>query len=118
MKVIFDETNEAEGKFHRTLWFGYFDKNFDNNLEVEIAEEVIKTLKTATSTVESTSWVFYSKEPSKDAIEEEIRTNIMVKNYKGKFTIHINMSDFEFVVFYDMINSFKLNLQSKLDASL
>lgn len=38
MKKLFDETNEFEAKYYRTIWYGYIDNEFAPELSDEIKQ--------------------------------------------------------------------------------
>ncbi|HFK0724781.1 TPA: hypothetical protein ACGXPO_002985, partial [Listeria monocytogenes] len=38
MKKLFDETNEFEAKYYRTIWYGYIDNEFAPKLSDEIKQ--------------------------------------------------------------------------------
>lgn len=38
MKKLFDETNEFESKYYRTIWYGYIDNEFAPELSDEIKQ--------------------------------------------------------------------------------
>ncbi|EOH98317.1 hypothetical protein UAW_01498 [Enterococcus haemoperoxidus ATCC BAA-382] len=98
MKQLFDETYSE----NRTLWYAYF-KEIEQPDLVETISRIIQTdLKTAIDIL-NTSWIFYREELQKDALQEEVRSSIMVRLVDGQYDVHYNMSDFEFVTQREVI---------------
>lgn len=117
MEKLFDETNEFESKYYRTVWYGYFNNEFNEEFVKELAG-VIKNdmvLNNEADTVEATQWIFYSGSVSEDAIGDKVRSSLMVRNKNNNFIVHYNMSDFEFAAFYDIINGFSQDLRAVLN---
>lgn len=44
MKKLFDETNEFEAKYYRTIWYGYIDNEFAPELSDEIKQLIQRDL--------------------------------------------------------------------------
>ncbi|EAF9703530.1 hypothetical protein A5536_14800, partial [Listeria monocytogenes] len=61
MKKLFDETNEFEAKYYRTIWYGNIDNEFAPELSDEIKQLIQRDLAEKTANpIEATHWVFYS----------------------------------------------------------
>lgn len=117
MEKLFDENNEFEGKYYRTVWYGYIDEDLNDTIMEEITA-IIKTDLTqppAPTPVE-TSWVFYGAAQTDDAIGDKVRTSLMVRERNGKYAANYNISDFDFVTAFDIFEGFKMRLLKKLNS--
>ncbi|WP_207696464.1 hypothetical protein DOK67_0001356 [Enterococcus sp. DIV0212c] len=110
MKQLFDETYSE----NRTLWYAYF-KDIEQPDLVEMISQIIRTDLKASTDVLATSWIFYREELQKDALEEEVRSSIMVRLVDGQYYVHYNMSDFEFVTQREAIENWLQRLKADLE---
>ncbi|WP_086315330.1 hypothetical protein A5821_002780 [Enterococcus sp. 7F3_DIV0205] len=110
MKQLFDETY-AE---NRTLWYAYFKDIEQMGLIGTISQIIQKDLQ-ASKDVSATSWIFYREELQKDALEEEVRSSIMVRFVDERYYVQYNMSDFEFVTQQDSISIWLKRLKENLE---
>jgi hypothetical protein len=113
MQQLFDETYSG----NRTLWYGYFPTLEQQELISEITRIVQNDLVTSKE-VQATSWIFYSEVKQTDALEEEIRSSIMVRFVDGHYYVHYNMSDFEFVTQREQIYDWLSNLEKQLMSNI
>ncbi|WP_042458770.1 hypothetical protein [Neobacillus dielmonensis] len=60
------------------------------------------------------NWYFYGRAVTKDAIGDNIRPTIMVREKSGKFTTNFNISDHDFAVNIDAILVFKADFKKRL----
>lgn len=109
MKQLFDETYSE----NRTLWYAYFIDIEQTDLITTISEIVQNDLKTSTDEL-ATSWIFYREKVQQDALEEAVRSSIMVRFVGGEYIVHYNMSDFEFVTQQEAINNWLDALKEEL----
>lgn len=117
MKKLFDETNEFEEKYYRTIWYGYIENEFAPELSDEIKQLVQNDLAEKTANpIEATHWVFYNETQAGDAIGDKVRSSIMVRHRDNKFVVHYNVSDFQFVTVFDATTAFKDQLEQDLNA--
>ncbi|ALS36227.1 hypothetical protein ABID30_000914 [Enterococcus rotai] len=110
MKQLFDETYSE----NRTLWYAYF-KNIEQKDLIETICRIVQTDLKGSTDVQATSWIFYREELQKDALEEEVRSSIMVRFVDGRYYVHYNMSDFEFVTQREMIEKWLGRLKERLE---
>ncbi|WP_375178594.1 hypothetical protein [Enterococcus rotai] len=110
MKQLFDETYSE----NRTLWYAYF-KNIEQKDLIETICQIVQTDLKGSADVLATSWIFYREELQKDALEEEVRSSIMVRFVDGRYYVHYNMSDFEFVTQREMIEKWLGRLKEHLE---
>ncbi|ALS01998.1 hypothetical protein ATZ33_11575 [Enterococcus silesiacus] len=110
MKQLFDETYSE----NRTLWYAYFNDIEQPDLIETIGRIIQKDLQKSTDVL-ATSWIFYREELQKDALEEEVRSSIMVRFVDGQYFVQYNMSDFEFVTQREAIASWLRRLKEKLE---
>ena len=111
MKQLFDETFSKK----RTLWYGYF-KDLEQVDLIEEIEGIIRTDLDLVNDVEATSWIFYREDTQKDALDEQIRSSIMVRFADGQYDTQYNMSDFEFVVQQAKISAWLDRLEKQLNS--
>ncbi|AQY51517.1 hypothetical protein PWEIH_07741 [Listeria weihenstephanensis FSL R9-0317] len=117
MKKLFDETNEFESKYYRTIWYGYVVGSLDERLQEKVVATVQADLAQKTENpLAATHWVFYSEETSKDAIGDTVRPSLMIRERDGVFVANYNVSDFGFVTAFDMIADFTEKLEEQLNA--
>lgn len=127
MEKLFDETfaSEDNGLVSRNIWYGYVElyRTSEYGKEILLDENLInmicKIIKGNLSEdikpfPTETNWYFYGKTVTQDAIEDIIRPTIMVREKKGVFLAHCNISDNDFAVNIDKILSFKSNLENHL----
>ena len=110
MKQLFDETYSE----NRTLWYAYF-KNLEQADLLETITKIIQSDLKDANDVLATSWIFYREELQKDALEEEVRSSIMVRLVEGQYHVQYNMSDFEFVTQREAIANWLQRLKEKLE---
>ncbi|MGL4694863.1 hypothetical protein [Enterococcus larvae] len=112
MNQLFDETYND----YRTIWYGYYEQFDQPDLIKEMLQiiENDKRMSEAQQAV-STSWVFYCKNLQGDALEEKVRGSIMVRLLDTHYSVHCNISDFEFVTQFDAIESWKKKLEAALN---
>ncbi|GGD00046.1 hypothetical protein [Enterococcus wangshanyuanii] len=110
MKQLFDETYSE----NRTLWYGYFSTLEQADLIDEL-KQIIQTDLESSQEVQATNWIFYSEVKQTDALEEDVRSSIMVRYVSGQYYVHYNMSDFEFVTQREQIEAWLTKLKSQLN---
>ncbi|EMG26690.1 hypothetical protein X560_0901 [Listeria fleischmannii 1991] len=116
MKQFYDETHSSGEESSRTLWYGYFGSTEDEGLKNQICQLVEADLqKKFEKTPTATHWIFYREELQKDALTETIRSSMTIRFREGKYVVHYNMSDFEFVLFYDAITTWVRELEDQLN---
>ncbi|MBC2392126.1 hypothetical protein [Listeria booriae] len=116
MKKLFDETHESEARFYRTVWYGYVEGNLDDALQEDIVSIVKADLaQKADNPPTATHWIFYGGATNKDAIGDTVRASLMIRERGGNFVCHYNMSDFDFVMAFDMVEAFKSRLEKQLN---
>ncbi|EUJ23421.1 hypothetical protein HB852_12540 [Listeria grandensis] len=117
MKKLFDETHEHESEFYRTVWYGYVEGDLDEALLETIVSTVQSDLaQKLENPSTATHWVFYSGTTNKDAIDDAVRSSLMIREWNGNFVTNYNMSDFEFVTALDRINDYRGKLEQRLNA--
>ena len=117
MEKLFDETNEYNSNYYRTIWYGYID--ISGNLNKELVNTLVSIIKNdlaenVDKSLAASHWVFYTKDVSEDAIEEKVRPSIMIRESQGVFVSNDYMSDFDFVTAFDKINKFRIDLENQL----
>jgi len=130
MKVLFDETYpSSDGKqSSRNIWYGYADISVDdeygkiikpdNDFMVCLCDIIKNDLSQNNNNANpptETNWYFYGSTVTQDAISENIRPSIMVREKSGEFITHINFSDHDFAVNIDAILSFKKDFEKRLN---
>ena len=127
MKILFDETftsNDGKRK-SRNIWYGYADISVDGmyGKSIKLTEdfmdnlcEIIKNdLSTnAVNAPTETNWYFYGSAVTQDAIGDNIRPTIMVRERSDEFITNFNISDHDFAVNIDAILLFKADLEKRL----
>ena len=116
MKKLFDETHEHETGDFRTIWYGYISETPDTELQnklLTIIKEDLTKEKKHVNTV--THWVFYHEKTSGDAIGDTVRAAFMVREKDCKFVANYTMSDFYFVISFDALNQFKVDMEARLN---
>lgn len=127
MKILFDETftsNDGKRK-SRNIWYGYADISVDGmyGKSIKLTEdfmdnlcEIIKNdLSTnAVNAPTETNWYFYGSAVTQDAIGDNIRPTIMVRERSDEFITNFNISDHDFAVNIDAILLFKADFEKRL----
>ena len=118
MEKLFDENNEFDELYYRTIWYGYIEGGLNDNL-VKIIENKIRLDLSIPMENEpvATHWIFYNGTKSSDAIGEEVRNSIMVRLKEGMYIVNLSISDFSFVTEIDIVREFTGKLELKLNAS-
>jgi hypothetical protein len=127
MKILFDETYTSnDGKrTSRNIWYGYADISVDGmyGKSIKLTEdfmdnlcEIIKNdLSTnAVNAPTETNWYFYGSAVTQDAIGENVRPTIMVRERSDEFKTNFNISDHDFAVNIDAILLFKADFEKRL----
>ena len=127
MKILFDETYTSnDGKrASRNIWYRDADISVDGeygktiNLNEDFMNnlcEIIKNdlSKNAANGPTETNWYFYGRDVTKDAIGDNIRPTIMVRERSDEFITNFNISDHDFAVNIDAILLFKADLEKRL----
>lgn len=105
-----------EGKNYRTLWYGYIDLELTDDLLVQLSDIMKDDVQSSeVEPIEATHWVFYSANEQQDALEEPIRSSLMVRYQNKRYNVHYNMSDFEFVTGYDALMKFLTHFEVTLN---
>lgn len=112
MEKLFDEVFMGEDFQCRTIWYGNVDVTFDSTLSNKIVDVVKSDMKE--KEVGQTNWVFYAEKVTKDAIDDNVRQAIMIKEKNKIFYVNCNLSDYTFVVNFDTVKIFKELLEEKL----
>ena len=124
MKQLYDETYKSEGRSSRNIWYSnvHLSKVSEYGSLIELSEEIITSLvnviqddlKTAETNTE-TNWYFYDSVTNKDAMEDDIRSSVMIKETSGNFLVHINCSDHNFAINFNEIQRQKEKLEEELN---
>ena len=127
MKILFDETftsNDGKRK-SRNIWYGYADISVDGmygksiKLTEDFMDNLCETIKNDLSTnavnaPTETNWYFYGSAVTQDAIGDNIRPTIMVRERSDEFITNFNISDHDFAVNIDAILLFKADFEKRL----
>ena len=70
--------------------------------------------KNAANAPTETNWYFYGSAVTKDAIGDNIRPTIMVRERSDEFITNFNISDHDFAVNIDAILLFKADFEKRL----
>ena len=125
MEKLFDETYEFSPIVCRNIWYGYLELYtdgeygqqiiLDENLTNTICAAVKRNLAEDLTPVPTmTNWFFYGSSVAPDAIGENIRPTIMIREQSGEFITNFNISDHDFAVNIDTILSFKALFEKRL----
>ena len=127
MKILFDETFTAnDGKRKsRHIWYGYADISVDGEYgkNIKLTEDFMDNLceiikndlsKNAENAPTETNWYFYGSAVTQDAIGDNIRPTIMVRERSDEFITNFNISDHDFAVNIDAILLFKSDFEKRL----
>ena len=126
MKKLFDETYPSSdgSRKSRNIWYGYIDISVDgefgkvtklDDLVMDTLTEIIKNdLSMIENAADETNWYFYGSEITQDAIGENIRPSIMVREKNKNFITHFNISDCDFALGIEAILSFKSKFEKRL----
>jgi hypothetical protein len=127
MKVLFDETYASnDGKqSSRNIWYGYANITVEGeygkviSLNEDLMDHLYEIVKNDLSknnphTPTETNWYFYGDSVTQDAIGDNIRPTIMVREKSGEFITNFNISDHDFAVNIDAILSFKKDFEKRL----
>ena len=127
VKKLFDETYSSndEKQRSRNIWYGYLDISIDgeygkviklDDFIMNTLCEIIKNdLLTSDNTPDETNWYFYGSTVTQDAIGDNIRPSIMVREKNKEFIINFNISDCDFALKIDAILSFKTKFEKRLE---
>jgi hypothetical protein len=127
MKILFDETfTSADGKqASRNIWYGYADISVDGEYgkNIRLNEDFMDNLceiikndltKNAANAPTETNWYFYGSAVTQDAIGDNIRPTIMVRERSDEFITNFTISDHDFAVNIDAILLFKADFEKRL----
>ena len=127
MKILFDETytSNDETQSSRNIWYGYADISVQGEygMDIKLDDALIENLcklimhdlsAKADNPPTETNWYFYGSTTSQDAIGDDVRSIIMVRERDGQFTINCNISDHDFAVNLDSIISFRADFEKRL----
>ncbi len=118
MEKLFDEVFQHEtGDSSRTIWYGYMTTTMDDEVMNRVATIIRNDLNSAEQAATVTHWVFYSGEATGDALGENVRASLMVRERETQFVVHCNLSDFGFVTIFDRVVAFKDRLEKHLNTS-
>ena len=123
MKLLFDQTFPAtkdDGE-SRHIWYegvplsaiGEYGPivGLDANLKREIVDLIYKDAMNSGEVL----WYFYDEGVSKDALDEQVRTSLMIKKQvNGEFIVHFNFSDYNFATNLDKILDLGIDLEHLL----
>ncbi|GAB7390862.1 hypothetical protein [Lactococcus garvieae] len=124
MKQLYDETYKSEEQSSRNIWYSniQLSKVSEYGSLINLSEEVITSL---TGVIQNdlkvpepnteTNWYFYDSVTNKDAIEDEVRSSVMVKKSFGDFLVHVNCSDHNFAININEIQKQKEQLEGQLN---
>lgn len=122
MKQLFDETYEAEGQTSRNLWYSEVALtqtsdfgpviNLSNQVQDEIITKIKETLAEKTAT--ENNFYFYDVQTNQDALEEQIRMSLMIREKSGEFVVRFNMTDHNFAINLDTTLDSENQLTKKL----
>lgn len=129
MKILFDETfTSNDGKrSSRNIWYGYAEISVDGaygkniKLTDDFMDHLCEIIKNdlsnnAANTPTETNWYFYGSAVTKDAIGDNIRPTIMVRERSNEFITNFNISDHDFAVNIDAILLFKADFEKRLQS--
>lgn len=129
MEVLFDETfTSDDGQLRsRNIWYGYANISADGEYgkEIKLDEALMVELcgiiendlsGDAANAPTETNWYFYGDAVVQDAIGDNIRSTIMVRERSGEFVTNFNTSDHDFAVNIDAILSFKADFEKRLSS--
>ncbi|MFF3025403.1 hypothetical protein ACFVRR_22630 [Gottfriedia sp. NPDC057948] len=127
MKILFDETYTSnEGKrTSRNIWYGDADLTVEGeygkifNLNEEFMDHLCDIIKkdlskNAANKATETNWYFYGSGVTQDAIGDNIRPTIMVRERSDEFITNFNISDHDFALNIDAILMFKADFEKRL----
>lgn len=107
MKLLYDETFGE----NRTTWHLLEASDLDQLYSK--LDEVLAYLRSNINNNCSTH-IFYTNIVSTDAIEDSVRTSILIRQDNHKFDYNINTSDFLYTTQYDKLGKIKLYLEESL----
>lgn len=115
MRKLFDEAYESTKT--RIVWYGYFDGEFDERLKENIVHIVREDLLAFGNEGgnELYGWVFYCDKISTDAIADSVRKSIKVRHWNGRFSVHPDATDHQFVTGFDDLERFREGLEKSLN---
>lgn len=123
MKLLFDQTFPAT-KDNGASWHIWYEGvplsaigeygpivGLDANLKREIVDLIYKDAMNSGEVL----WYFYDGGVSKDALDEQVRTSLMIKKQvNGEFIVHFNFSDYNFATNLDKILDLGIDLEQLL----
>lgn len=123
MKKIYDEIYNSNGQTSRSIWYSELEMGLKDEYGIlfeisdKLQDTILETVKNdlvTSKNISEINWYFYDIVTSKDAIEDNIRSVIMIKKLDGKFYSHFNFSDYNFAVNLKKILEQKRDLYEKL----
>ena len=127
MNTLFDETftNPEDNRSSRNIWYGYAKVStqgaygdvlaLSDAFLADIYQLITTDLTTPAVKPTETNWYIYADMVTKDALEENIRPSLMIKETDGLFHVHLNFSDQDFAINLGAITTFCTTLQNKLN---
>lgn len=124
MKKLYDEVYKSGGQSSRNIWYSELTLTETSDygalvyLSSTVQQVLLETIQKDLNILEKhdeTNWYFYDSATSKDAIEDDVRTTLMVKKDDSNFVVHINFSDYNFATNLNEILKQKLSLEEKLE---
>jgi len=126
MKKLYDETYKSDDRSSRNIWYSNvpLSKVSEYGSLINLSEEVITSLTEViqndliiAETNTETNWYFYDSATNKDAIEDDVRSSVMVKKSFGNFLVQVNCSDHNFAINFNEIQKQKEQLEKQLNKS-
>lgn len=124
MKKLYDETySDDNGKKSRNIWYSNLqlstkaEYGFLIHLSEEVQHQVLNAIKIDLSngvSNEEINWYFYDAASNKDALGENPRASLMIKQNKA-FVVHFNFSDLNFAINFEQILENKIRLETLLE---
>lgn len=114
MKKIGDETFAHETGDYRTLWYGYIDQDVNDQLIQKLVTIIANDSAMPVQRRTVNHWIFYFKDQNEDALGEQVRQSIMIRQDINEFAVNFNLSDFSFVTKFNKVIQFKADLLSEL----
>jgi len=124
MEKIYDETFASEGRASRNIWYKGANLTKDSeygkifHLTDEVQNEIIKlvheNLEDKTQKVTETNFYFYDSATNQDAMNDQVRISLMLREKDGQFVALFNMTDHNFAINLDQTLQIQAQLTERL----